>query len=124
MHPDEKAHSCPLGVYCYTLPFGFKNVGSTYQRAMDKIFRGLTRKTMECYRDDIVVKSRLNGDHLADLKEIFERMRLHQLKMNPTKSFLEISSEKFLGFVVTLKGIQLDPKKYSRYSRTAAFKEP
>jgi len=38
-------------------------------------------------------------------------MRAHQLKMNPTKSFLGVSSGKFIGFVVTFKGIHLDPDK-------------
>src|SRR3954469_331317 len=40
-------------------------------------------------------------------------MRLHQVKMNPTKSFLGVSSGKFLGFIITSKGIHLDPEKIS-----------
>src|SRR5256886_11756473 len=117
MHPDDERHTAfrtPLGVFCYTvMPFGLKNAGATYQRAMDKIFSGLTRKTVECYVDDIAVKSRHKGDHLRDLREVFNLMRAHQLKMNPTKSFLVVSSGKFLGFVVTSKGIHLDPEKVS-----------
>jgi len=66
---------------------------------------------MECYVDDITVKSRDKGDHLADLKKVFDIMRAHQLKMNPTRSFLGVASGKFLGFVVTSKGINLDPEK-------------
>ena len=42
---------------------------------------------------------------------MFNIMRAHQLKMNPTKSFLGVSSGKFLGFIVTSKGIHLDPDK-------------
>src|SRR4051812_26015819 len=80
---------------------------------MDKIFSKLTRKTVECYVDNIVVKSRRKGDHLQDLRKVFDLMRTHQLKMNPTKSFLGVSSGKFLGFVVTSKGIHLDPEKVS-----------
>ena len=95
------------------MPFVLKNAGATYQRAMDKIFSKLTRKTIECYVDDIAVKSRHKGDHLRDLREVFNLMRAHQLKMNPTKSFLGVSSGKFLGFVVTSKGIHLDPEKIS-----------
>src|SRR3954464_8061577 len=68
MHPDDERHTdfrTPLGVFCYTvMPFGLKNVGATYQWAMDKIFSMLTRKTVECYVDDIPVKSRRKGDHL------------------------------------------------------------
>ena len=66
---------------------------------------------VECYVDDIVVKSHNKNDHLRDLKIIFDIMRAHQLKMNPIKSFLGVSSGKFLGFIVTSKGIHLDPDK-------------
>ena len=57
------------------------------------------------------MKSRAKGDHIADLKTEFDIMRAHQLKMNPTKSFLGVANGKFLGFVITSKGIHLDPKK-------------
>ena len=69
------------------------------------------RKTLECYVDDITVKSHDKGDHIADLKRVFNIMRVHQLKMNPTKSFLGVSSGKFLRFIVTSKGIHLAPEK-------------
>jgi len=70
------------------MPFGLKNVGATYQRAMIIIFHEHICKTVEGYTDDIAVKSRAKGDHIADLKTVFDIMRAHQLKMNPTKSFL------------------------------------
>src|SRR5436189_247190 len=102
----------PLGVYCYTvMPFGLKNAEATYKREMDKIFRPYIRKMVECYVDDIVVKSRRQADHLTDLREVFDVMRRHQLRMNPTKSFLGVSTGKFLGFVINSKGISLDPEK-------------
>jgi len=78
---------------------------------MNAIFHEHIRKTVECYVDDIVVKSRVKSDHIADLKAVFDIIRAHQLKMNPTKSFLGVASGKFLGFVVTFKGIHLDPEK-------------
>jgi len=56
-------------------------------------------------------KSRAKGDHIVDLKTIFDIMWVHQLKMNPTKSFLGLASGKFLGFEVTSKGIHLDLEK-------------
>ena len=65
---------------------------------------------MECYVDDIAVKSHSKSDHLVDLKRVFEIIRTHQLKMNPAKSFLGVASGKFLGFVVTSQGIHLDPE--------------
>ena len=68
-------------------------------------------KTVECYMDDIAVKSRSKSDHLQDLKAIFDIMRAHQLKMNPAKSFLGVSSGKFLGFIVSSRGIHVDRYK-------------
>ena len=91
------------------MPFSLKKAGVTYQRAMNAIFHEHLRKIVECYIDDIAVKSHDKGDHLADLRRVFDIMWAHQLKMNPTKSFLGVASDKFPGFVVTSKGIHLDP---------------
>ena len=57
------------------------------------------------------MKSRAKGDHIADLKIILDIMWAHQLKMNPTKSFLVVANRKFLEVFVTSKGIHLDPEK-------------
>jgi len=78
---------------------------------MNTIFHEHIRKIVECYIDDIAVKSRDKGNHLADLRKVLDIMRAHQLKINPIKSFLGIANDKFLGFVVTSKGIHLDPEK-------------
>ena len=51
--------------------------GATYQRAMNAIFHEHIRKTVECYVDDIAVKSRAKGDLIADLKTVFNIMRAH-----------------------------------------------
>ena len=93
------------------MPFRLKNAGATYQRSMNAIFHEHICKTVECYVYDIAVKSSAKGDHIADLKAVFDIMQAHQLKMNPIKSFLGVTSDKFLGFVVTSKGIHLDPEK-------------
>jgi len=115
MYPDDEKHTSfriSLGVYCYTvMPFGLKNIGATYQRAMNVIFHEHIRKIVECYVNNIAVISCAKGDHIADLKTIFDIMQAHQLKMNTTKSFLGVASGKFLEFVVTSKGIHLNPEK-------------
>jgi len=115
MYPEDENHTSfrtPLGVYCYTvMPFGLKNAGATYQRAMNTMFHNHLRKMVECYVDNIAIKSHTKTDHLRDLKIMFDIMRAYQLKMNTTKSFLGVSSSKFLGFIVTSKGIHLDPDK-------------
>jgi len=76
MYPDDEKHTSfrtPLGVYFYiVMPFRLKNARATYQRAMNAIFHEHIRKTVECYVNDITVKSRTKGNHIADLKAIFD----------------------------------------------------
>ena len=71
MYPEDEKHTSfrtPVGVYCYTvMPFGLKNAVVTYQCAMNAIFHEHISKTIECYVDDIAVKSHDKGDHLAKL---------------------------------------------------------
>ncbi|ONK60677.1 uncharacterized protein A4U43_C08F21370 [Asparagus officinalis] len=78
MHPEDEKHTSfknPVGVYCYiVMSFELKNSGVTYQHAMSIIFRDHLRKTVECYVDDLVVKSHSKDDHLQDLRMMFELM--------------------------------------------------
>jgi len=99
------------GILLHSIPFGLKKADATYQRAMSTIFRDHLRKMVECYVDDIAVKSYSKSNHLDNLRTMFNIMQAHQLKMNPTKSFFGVSSGKFLGFIVTSKGIHVDPDK-------------
>ena len=122
--PDDEKHTSfrtPLGVFCYTvMSFGLKNVGSTYHCAISTIFCDHLRKTVECYVDDIAIISRDKNNHLHDLRTMFDLMRAHQLKMNSTKSFLEVSSGKFLEFIVTPKEFILNPIR-SKPFKTCSF---
>jgi ribonuclease HI/transposase InsO family protein len=115
MAPEDAIHTAfrtPKGIYCYNvMPFGLKNAGATYQRAMTVIFNDLLHEVVECYVDDLVVKTKNKIDHLNDLQIVFDRLRRHNLKMNPLKCAFGVSSGKFLGFVVRYRGIEIDPLK-------------
>ena len=104
MAPEDEeltAFRTPKGIYCYkVMPFGLKNAGATYQRAMQWIFDDILHKTVQCYVDDLVVKTKKRGDHLRDLRIVFNRLRKYQLKMNPLKCAFGVTSGKFLGFIV------------------------
>ena len=93
------------------MPFGLKNAGTTYQRAMNAIFYGMLGHHMEVYIDDIVVKSKRASEHVDHLKKIFERIRHHQLKLNPLKCAFRVRAGNFLGFLVHQKGIEVDQNK-------------
>ena len=115
MNPKDEeltAFRTPKGIYCYkVMPFGLKNVGVTYQRAMQKIFDNVLHKYLECYVDDLVVKTKRKEDHLVDLRSVFNRLRKYQLKMNPRKCAFGVTSGKFLGFIVRHRSIEIDQSK-------------
>ncbi|KAL6311102.1 hypothetical protein AAG906_005452 [Vitis piasezkii] len=69
-----------MGIYCYkVMPFGLNNADAMYQHAMQKIFDDMLHKIVECYVDNLVVKSRKREDHLRDLCMVFDRLRRYQL---------------------------------------------
>ena len=93
------------------MPFGLKNAGATYQRAMNYVFHDLIGESMVIYIDDVVVKSNEWMDHLNHLVQAFERMRKYNLKMNPLKCAFGVSAGNFLGFLVHQRGIEIDNNK-------------
>ncbi|GFZ05203.1 hypothetical protein Acr_17g0007750 [Actinidia rufa] len=98
------------GLYCYkVMPFGLKNAGATYQRLVNKMFKEQIGKTMEVYIDDMLVKSIRSSDHIAHLEEAFSILRRHRMMLNPSKCIFGVSSGKFLGFLVTKRGIEVNP---------------
>ena len=76
-----------------------------------KIFADMLHKNVECYVNDLVVKSRKREDHLRGLRMVFDRLKRYQLKMNPLKCAFGVTSSKFLGFIVRHRGIEVDQSK-------------
>ena len=91
------------------MPFGLKNAGSTYQRMMTRMFESQLGKNIEIYIDDMVVKSKMISKHLGDLRVIFQIVRKYKLRLNASKCSFGVGSSKFLGYVVTHKGIEVNP---------------
>ncbi|KAL8108705.1 hypothetical protein AgCh_008657 [Apium graveolens] len=115
MHKDDipkVSFITDFGVYCYlVMAFGLKNAGATYQRLVNKIFKDLIGKTMEVYVDDMLVKSLVKTDHITHLREAFEVLRYHKMMLNPTKCAFGVGSGKFLGLMVSKRGIEANPDK-------------
>ena len=63
------------------------------------------------YVDDMLVKSLDEEKHLNDLQETFDTLRRHQMKLNPSKCAFGVSSGKFLGFMISQRGIEANPDK-------------
>ncbi|XP_050258795.1 uncharacterized protein LOC126703759 [Quercus robur] len=88
-----------------------RNVGATYQRLVNHMFRPQIGRNVEVYVDDMLVKSQDEGRHLDDLQETFETLRRYHMKLNPSKCAFGVSSGKFLGFMVSHRGIEANPDK-------------
>ncbi|CAA0827122.1 Unknown protein, partial [Striga hermonthica] len=100
------------GNYCYVvMPFRLKNTGESYQRLVDQIFRDQLGRNMEVYVDDMLVKSKVEADHVGDLRETFQTLRRYGMKLNPAKCSFGVEAGKFLGYMVTKWGIEVNPEK-------------
>ncbi|CAL2239431.1 unnamed protein product [Prunus armeniaca] len=110
----KTAFMCPghIGAFEYTvMPFGLRNAGATYQRAMNSVFHDMIGHSLEVYIDDVVIKSPEEGNHMTNLRGAFLRMRQHKLKMNPKKCVFGVQAGNFLGFLVHQRGIEIDKNK-------------
>ena len=63
------------------------------------------------YVDDMLVKSLRENDHLDDLRETFNTLRSYNMKLNPNKYAFGVIAGKFLGFMVSQRGIVVNSKK-------------
>ena len=88
-----------------------KNAGTTYQRLVNHIFRPQIGWNVEVYVDDMLVKSLDEGKHLDDLQETFNTLRRYNMKLNPSKCTFGVVSGKFLGFMVSYRGIEANLEK-------------
>ncbi|XP_071925708.1 uncharacterized protein [Coffea arabica] len=83
---DKTSFITEEGTYCYrTMPFGLKNAGATYQRLVNKLFRGQIGRNMEVYVDDMIVKSRTDQRLIPDLREILNILLQSRMRLNPKK---------------------------------------
>ena len=73
------------------------------------MFRPRLGKTIEVYNYDMLVKSKESPNHAEHLQEAFELLRAYGMKLNPSKCAFGVSVDRFLGFVVTQRGIEANP---------------
>ncbi|RDX62188.1 hypothetical protein CR513_59499, partial [Mucuna pruriens] len=115
MDPQDEAKTAFItdsGTYCYkVIPFGLKNAGATYQCLMDKIFKEIIGIDVEVYVDNMVVKCTAAADRCRALERLFQVLRKHRLKLNPEKCSFGVQARKFLGFMLTEKGIEANLEK-------------
>jgi hypothetical protein len=100
------------GTYCYLrMPEGLKNVGGSFSRMTAKVLHSQIGMNVLTYVDDIIVKSMKQENHIADLQDTSANFRQAGLKLNPEKCVDGVKKGKFLGCLVSTKGIEANPNK-------------
>jgi hypothetical protein len=114
----------PFGMFCYvTMPFGLRNVGTTYQWCMQHVFGDHIGRTVEAYIDDIGVKTRKANDLVNDLRTAFDCLRANEVKLNPEKCVFVVSRGMLLGYIVSQRGIEPNPKKVASLDRMGPIRD-
>ena len=98
MNEEKTSFITSQGLFCYeVMPFGLKNAGATYQKLVNHMFHPQIGRNVEVYVYDMLVKSLDEEKHLDDLKETFDTLRRHNMKLNLASVLLEFRQENFLG---------------------------
>ena len=113
MHPESREKTAFVthnGLYEFNvMPFGLTNSGTSFQRLMGHILRGLEYRFALIYIDDIIIFSKSIDKHLTHLEEVFRRLHDGNVKLNPEKCSFVKQRIEYLGHVVTPEGIFPDP---------------
>ena len=111
---QKTAFACELGLFEWQrMPFGLCNASATFKRAIRKIVNRKGSMVM-AYIDDIVIATETVEDHMVRLREVFECLREAGFKTRVAKCDFMESEIKYLGRVVSAKGIKPDPKAVAK----------
>ena len=93
------------------MPFGLMNAGAAFQTGMDIAFSDEIGHFIVIYLDDITFYSKTEEEHLKHLRKVFEKCRRFGLSLNPKKTVFGLQEGKFLGHIISEKGIRIDPQR-------------
>ena len=114
-HQDLTSIITPFGLYKFVrMPYGLCNASATFQRYMDHILRGLSRKNDDgsktpiqvfCFIDDILIASEDRETHVKDLDAVMTRLEENNMKISAHKCHFFQKEVEFLGYRLTADGV-------------------
>jgi len=111
-HKNKTAFSTPYGHFEFNrMPFGLKNAPATFQRLMNSVLTGIQGLKCLVYLDDIVIYGPNLKEHNKRLIQVMDRLRKHNLKLQPDKCEFLRKEVTYLGHIITEDGIRPDPNK-------------
>jgi hypothetical protein len=93
------------------MPFGLKNARATYQRMMQNCLESQIGCNIQVYINNVVITTKKEESLISNLAETFDNLNRYKLKLNPTKCSFSVSVGQLLGFLVSARGIEANPKK-------------
>ena len=115
MHPDSEdltTFRTRYGAYkCKVLPFGLTNGPATYQRYMNDILFDYLDVFCTAYLDDILIYSENELEHAEHVRKVLQRLRDAGLQVDIKKSEFSVKCTKYLRFIISTDGIEVDPEK-------------
>jgi hypothetical protein len=103
------------------MPFGLTNAPATFQRFMEEVLEGINGTFVQVYIDDVMIASATFEEHLVHLLEVLSRLRKAGLRLKPSKCTFGRNEVEFLGHLVGVNGLRMDPDKVER---VLAFPRP
>ena len=114
---EKMAFSTPQGHFEFNvMPFGLTNAPATFQRLMECVLAGLSGEECLIYLDDVIVFSVSFKEHLERLARVFDALQKAHLKLKLSKCHFAQREIKYLGHIVSEKGIAPDPSKVEAVS--------
>eukprot|EP00731_Ephydatia_muelleri_P002128 Em0001g2128a len=118
MSPEDRhktAFCTPQGLFEFkVMPFGLCNAPATFQRLMDLVLAGLQWSKCLVYLDDVILLGTTFGEHLDNIRAVFDRIRQGGLKLRADKCCFLQRNVKYLGHLVGVDGLQVDPDKVGK----------
>ena len=115
MHPgseDFTTFVTSLGAYKYrVLPFGLTNGPASYQQYMNDILFQYINDFCQVYLDDILIYSKTKKEHVQHVRQVLQKLRDAGLQVDILKCEFHVQETKFLGLLVSINGLRMDPSK-------------
>ena len=93
------------------MPFGLTNAPSTFMRLINEVLKEFLGKFVIFYLDYILIFSKTLEDHMMHIHKVFEKLREEKLLINLKKCSFMKKDLVYLGFVISVEGLKMDPKK-------------
>lgn len=122
---EKTAFSSPFGLFeCPLMSFGLVNAPATAVRLMREVLRDLDGKICYVYFDDIIIYAENVQELMQRCRSVFERLRLHNLKLSPEKCSFALETVQYLGHVVSARGIEIDPRRIEQVKKFPVPRNP